>query len=66
MGLPGGPVVKIPCFQSKGNGFNLGGGTKIPHACMLWQKKQNKTSYELDSLEGTTGLCAEGVPELLA
>ena len=30
--FPGGPVVKTPCCQNRGDGFDHGMGTKIPHA----------------------------------
>ena len=29
--FPGGPVVKIPCFQCRGHRFHSWSGNKIPH-----------------------------------
>ena len=43
--------LRFHASRARGMGSILGGGTKIPHACVVWQKKK-KPSYELDSLEG--------------
>jgi hypothetical protein len=39
MGIPGGPVVKTPCFQCRGPRLIPGGRTKIPHAALQGQTK---------------------------
>ena len=44
--LPGGPVIKSPCFQCRGHGFSPGGGTKILHA-VQWGKKKKLKSQRL-------------------
>ena len=36
----GGPMVKTPCFQHRGHGFNPYLGPKIPHA--TWPKSKKK------------------------
>ena len=39
--FPGGPVVKMCCFQRQGPRSIPGWGTKIPHALQCGKKKEN-------------------------
>lgn len=34
------PVLKTPCFQCRGGGFDLWWGTKIPHICAVRPKEK--------------------------
>ena len=43
--LPGGPVVKTPCFHCRGIGSVPGQGTKILHA--MWPAHTQETKGEM-------------------
>ena len=45
-GLPGGPLVKAPCFRCRGAGSVPSWGTKILQAAQCGQKKRKKTKRE--------------------
>ena len=47
--FPGGPVVKIPCFQCRGHGFHSWSGNKIPHTTTS-QIKKKKKKYQCSSV----------------
>ena len=57
VGAQGGPKILIW-------GFPGGPVVKIPHACVVWQKKKPLIGTGFPG--GTIGLCLEEVPELLA
>ena len=42
--FPGSPVVKTPCFHSRGHGLIPGRGSRIPHAAA--KKKKRKTKQQ--------------------
>ena len=45
--IPGGPVVKAPCFQCRGPGFDPWLGTTIPHAaCGAAKRKEKERKQE--------------------
>ena len=47
--FPGGPVVKIPCFQCRGHGFHSWSGNKIPHTTTSQIKKKKKNISAVQS-----------------
>ena len=50
-GFPGGPVVRIPCFQCRGHRFDPWlWGTKIPHG-VAWPKRRGRESSDIKSLQ---------------
>ena len=44
--VPGGPVVKTPCFHCRGHGFNPWSGKKDPASRMLWPKRKSSRKQE--------------------
>ena len=52
MDFPGSPVVKTPCFQSRGPRIDpWGWGTKIPHAPWHGQKQNKQKETNRDNLQ---------------
>ena len=50
--FPGGPAVKIPCFQCRGCRFDPWlRGIKIPHNSAAWPKRRGKESNDFKCLQ---------------